>query len=240
MVATFTQARYIDIAGENGAAMTRKWVQLRQLTDKVDIIPLLNYDAADRQRMTTFLLGLMNIVAPVLGPNAVKAMLTLAMEKGGIEQHDILKIEGADGSVTNVQQEIEAMLQDPDVHPVVKMDDPHLICIQMANMAMAKDMMRYQQTGQQPPDRQNMLEYIEMHKGMLQQQQIMMQMQQIQQGVAQGGPKGKPVQARPDGGPGDEIGGARQNGQAVGQGNAGPMSAAGLTGQNSPMAGMPQ
>lgn len=233
MVNSFTQARYINIMGEDGATMTRRWTMPREITDKLDIVPMMSFNDAEKQRMIQFLLGLMNVVAPVMGPGAVKSLLVLSMEKFGIDQSDIAKIEESEGSLTSVQQEIETMLQDPQYQVKVRMEDPHSVCIQMAQMAMAQEASRYESMGAPPPPMDNLMEYVQIHEGMLEQQRLMEAMQQM---MAGGGPglQGKPVQGRSDGGPGDEEGGARQTGQAVGVGNQGPMSAAGLTGQGSP------
>src|SRR5690606_331917 len=104
--------------------------------------------------------------------------------------------------------------------PEVRMSDPHPICIQQAMIAMQQDMQRYLDIGMPPPDYANIQEYIQLHEGMFQQQQIMMAQQAMMAGAPpEQGPQGKPKQGRADGGPGDEIGGAKQTGQAVGVGN---------------------
>lgn len=233
MVNTFTESRYIEIVGEDGATMTRRWTMPREITDKLEIVPMVSFNEGEKQRMIQFLLGLMNVVAPALGPPSVKALLKLAMEKFGIDSSDIAKIEGTAGSTTSVQQELQSMFQDPDSQVEVRMEDPHQVCIQMAYAALEMDKMRYEQEGMPQPDRANVMEYIQLHEGMMQQQQMMQMMQQMQEQGPQPPMQGKPVQGRADGGPGTEQGDARQMGQAVGVGNQGPMSAAGLTGQGS-------
>lgn len=234
MVNSFTESRYTDIVGEDGMTMTRKWTTPKEVTDKIDLVPMISFNEGEKQRMIQFLLGLMNIVAPVMGPPSVKALLKLAMEKFGIDPSDIAKIEGSSGSATNVHQEVEAMLHDPDSQVEVRMEDPHQLCIQVAAASLAMDKLRYEQLGLPQPERANVMEYIKMHEAMIQQQQMMAMMQQMAQGgPPEQGPQGKPVQGRADGGPGDDQGDARQTGQAVGAGNKGPMSAAGLTGQGS-------
>lgn len=233
MVNSFTVSRYTDIVGEDGQTMTRRWTMPKEITDKLDIVPLIKFDDADKQRATQFLLGMTNIMAPVMGPKVIMAISTLAMEKFGLSSEDIEKIRGSEGDITNVHQEIQAMLQDPDYKVEIRMEDPHRVCIIQAQMAMQQNTQRYQEAGLPVPPMDNLKEYIQMHVGLLQQQQLMAQMQQLQAASGQKEPQGKPKQERSDGGPGDEEGGARQNGQAVGVGNKGPMSAAGLTGQGS-------
>lgn len=234
LVNSFNQSRYIDIVGENGATMTRRWTMPREITDKLDIVPMISFDDANKQRMSQLFMGIMNIVAPVMGPNSVKELLKLVLRYNRVPETDIAKIEGANGSLTNVHQEVEAMLQDPDLVVEVKMEDPHPICIQMAQMALIKEQARAIQFGYEFIPPLNIQEYIATHEAMLQQQQMMQAMQMMMAGGApEQGPKGKPKQGRADGGPGSEQGGARQDGQAAGQGNQGPMSAAGLTGAGS-------
>lgn len=237
MVNTFTTSRYVQIVGEDGMTLTNRWTMPSEITDKLDVVPLVSFNDGEKQRMAQFLMGIMNIIAPLpqLPPN-VKAVLQITMEKMGFDSIDIDRVIGADGSMTNVQQEIKAMLADPDLSPVVKMEDPHVVCIQMAQMTLAKEQQRYAEMGMPAPDFANIIEYIQTHEGLLEQQQLLAQMQQAMGGgleQGQGELRGKPVQARADGGPGTEEGGARQVGQFVGAGNKGPMSSAGLTGQGS-------
>ncbi len=237
MVNSFTAARYVPIVGEDGMTLQNRWTKPNEITDKLDVRPMVAFNDSEKQRATQFLLGLMNIIAPLpqMPPN-VKALLQLAMEKFGLDSSDIQRVLGADGSLTNVHQEIQAMLADPDLSPVVKMEDPHMVCIQMAQMTLMKEQQRYAEMGMPPPQFANIMEYIQLHEGLLQQQQLLAMLQQPPGGgpeQGQGEMQGKPVQARADGGPGTEEGGARQTGQSVGAGNKGPMSAAGLTGQGS-------
>lgn len=236
MVNRFTTSRYVDILGEDGETMTQRWTMPREVTDNLEFVPAMTFTEGERQKAVQFLMGAMNTVAPVLGPKAVKELLSASMEMYGIDSDVIARIMDAEGTTTSVQQEIEAMLHDPDLRVKVRMEDNHIVCIQMAQIALAQDSQYFAQTGQPQPDRSNVMEYIQIHEGMLEQQRLLESMQAIGLASPQGnetGLQGKPKQARPDGGPGSEEGAARQTGQAVGEGNKGMLSAAGLTGQGS-------
>src|SRR5690606_17838055 len=112
---TFTAGRYVHIVGEDGTTLTRRWVRPSEVTDELDIVPMIQFNEAEKQRMSQFFLGLINILAPVQGPEVVLELAKLAMEKYGVDQCDIDRVTNSVGSYTNVHQEIEAMLLDPDL-----------------------------------------------------------------------------------------------------------------------------
>lgn len=234
MVANFTTSRYVEIAGEDGTTLTREWVTPQELTDKLDIVMMVKFNDAEKQRMSQFFLGLINILAPVQGPAVTLEIAKIAMEKFGVDQCDIDRVMQRAGSTTNVQQEIETMLIDPDYTVEVRMDDPHPVCIQMAIAAIEHEQDKALANGLPFEMPRNLIEYIQMHEAMMRQQATLMQMQSLGiGGPMQGEQQGKPKQGRSDGGPGDDIGGTKQDGQSAGGGNKGPMSAAGMTGQGS-------
>lgn len=234
MVNSFTTSRYIELVGEDGATMSREWTMPKEITDNLDIVPAVFFDEGTKQRLSQLFLGLTNILAPVAGPEVVVELATIAMEQAGVPQDMIERVLKKQGDITNVHQEIEAMLQNPDLQVEVKMSDPHPVCIMYAQISLAQLQQRAMELGQPFVPPQNMMEYIAIHQSMQQQLDTMAAMQAMMQGGGpEQGPKGKPKQERNDGGPSSEEGGARQDGQAAGVGNQGPMSAAGLTGQGS-------
>src|SRR5690606_28273412 len=166
MVNSFTKSRYIPIVGEDGATMENRWTMPKEITDKLDIVPQVFFDEGTKQRLSQLFLGLTNVLAPVAGPEVVIELATIAMEQAGVPQAQIERVLKKQGDVTNVHQEIEAMLQDPDIRPEVKMGDPHPVCIMFAQIAMQQLAQRAAMMGVpfEPP--QNVQEYIALHEAM--------------------------------------------------------------------------
>jgi len=233
VVDSFTTSRFIDIVGEDGSTLTQQWVMPNELTDKLEVEPMVSLDQGDKQRLAQTLMGMANILATIF-PEGAKEVALLAMRYSGISETDIAKIEGAGGSLTNVYQEIESMVHDPELKVEVRMDDPHPVCIQMAQTAIMEIQKRAMDLGIEPQDTSNLDEYIQVHTAMQQHIEMQAQMQAMLTGEdPNAGPKGKPKQAPKGGEPDSEEGDARQGAQFDSPGNKGPMSAAGLTGQGS-------
>jgi hypothetical protein len=223
-----TRGQWVEKAGEEGAATQLIWVTPSDITDKVEVVPQVSFDDANNMAMAQFLMALSNVYGPFLMPPEIRAMLTVCLQLGRVPKKYVEQIEQSMGSVTNVQQEIEAMLADENCRPKINMSDPHPICIAMAEMAMMQRAQIMQQHGMPFTPPLNIIEYIQQHTAMLQQMQMLAAMQQPQQ--EQGGVKGKSKQ-QPKSGPDDAQGETRQIAQGNSPSDAGNMTNGGMTGQ---------
>jgi hypothetical protein len=221
-----TRGQWIEKAGEEGAATQLIWVTPSDITDKVEVVPQVSFDDANNMAMAQFLMALSNVFGRMLLPPEVRAMLMVCLQLGRVPRKFVEQIEQSFGSITNVQQEIEAMLRDENCRPKINMSDPHPICIAMAEMALVQQATILQQHGLPFMPPQNITEYIEAHKAMLMQMQMLTQLQQPQDA----GPKGNPVQ-QPNDGPNDAKGETRQIAQNNSPSDAGAMTNGGMTGQ---------
>lgn len=237
VLVSFTRSRNVEILGEDGMTISNRWIRPCDLTDKIEHQMLVDFNDANKAQQAQFLLSLVNVFAPMLMPPEIRAMLEVCMRLGKLSRQDVQKIEQSLGSLTNAQQEVEAMLIDSDLKPHIRMDDPHPICIFLAEQALGMEMQKAMATGMPPPPRDNIIQYIETHKAMDMQMKAIAAMQQPEQAA---GPKGKPKQ-EPKDGPSGEEGNARKEAQQGSPADGGIQSPAGMTGMamsNPKMAGL--
>jgi hypothetical protein len=226
MLISMTRGRMIRAAGEDGATFEETWIRPSDLTDRMEIIPMISFSDLQEERQSQFLIAMMNVFAPFLMPQEIRSIWKICMRKGGLSTNDLDEIEGSLGSYTDVQQEVDAMLADPSVKPEPRMDDPHPLCITVASMALQNRLGQYQMMGLMPPEHAvaNLMDYIQKHEAMFQQQQMIAKLMAPQEET-----KGKPKNEEPKDGK-DSQSDARQKGQQASPPDNGMDTNGGLTG----------
>ncbi len=230
MLISVTRGRMVKVAGEDGATFNEQWITPADLTDRMEMIPMISFNDIMEQQQSQFLIAMMNVFGQFLMPEEVRSIWKICLRKGGLSTHEIEEIEGSLGSYTDVKQEVDAMLADAGCNPVPRMDDPHPLCVAVATAALNQRLNEYQMLmlPVQPEAVGNLMKYIQTHEAMFQQQQMIAQLM-----TPQDGPNGKPKNEPPK--DGDESKG-RQSGQAASPADKGMMTNGGLTGTASPPA----
>lgn len=225
VIKTTTRGRMIKAIGEDGAAFEAKWITPSDLTDRVEIVPTVSFNDLMERQQSQFIIAMMNVFAPVLQPQEIRAMWKICIRKGGLSQADIEEIEGSLGSYTDVKQEVEAMLADPSIKPNVNEADPHPLCIAVATVALRQRQMMLQAQGAvvMPDMFQNVQEYIAVHDSMFEHQMMVAKL------MTPPPTKGKP-QNEPPKEKADEQSSAREDAQDSSPADNGMATAAGLTG----------
>lgn len=129
---------YIRVCGETGAAM--KGVDYRsadEVLTKFEIAPVATFDFALKLRKMQSITQIANIFGPFLSPPEIRSLLSLALRSSDFTEQEVQEIQGSAGTITDVFDEIKAMLADPSVQPVVRPDDNHLMVMQVAQQIEA-------------------------------------------------------------------------------------------------------
>lgn len=224
MLISVTRGRMITVAGEDGATFDEQWITPAELTDRLEMVPMISFNDLMEQQQSQFLIAMVNVFGQFLMPQEIRAIWKVCMRKGGLSTADIDEIEGSLGSYTDVKQEVDAMLANAECKPIPRMDDPHPLCIAVASAALNQRLDEFQMMGLpvQPEMVGNLMAYIQAHQAMFQEQQMVAQLMTPQEG-----PKGKPANEPPKKG-GESKG--RERGQDASPADKGMMTNGGLTG----------
>lgn len=242
VVMNFTESRYVEVAGSDGTQIDqRKWIQPKDVTDKVKIVAPNTFDYGQMQIEAQLLISLCNVFMPMMPPQQASQIMRLILQKSRIPRHEINDIMNPPGSPEQIMKDIKAMADDPNFNPQVKMEDNHQLCLSYGGIMAQQFLETGGQLGinQQQP---NFDSWMQQHQVLAQQQMDMMMAQMPPQGVGgpqspngNGAPKGPPQQVPPpDQQPNDAAGMARRTGQAHGPSDNGVRTNSGLTGRAAP------
>jgi hypothetical protein len=248
MFLNFTDGQWINVAGEAGVMMSRvKFVTPDQISNRFEIIPTATFDFADRNTKAQQLIAMLNVDARTsfMTPETYFKQKAGILEYMGFPRKQANEWTNNAGVGTDPMEEIKAMIENEQVLPQIRPDDPHEICLMLAQDAIMQDQLVGEAQAMGNPEaagiefknlgaRYNFTQYIKMHQMYL----VIMQAQQAQAQAEQAGPddngNGGDKKTAPQNNPNPPTTQEGTEARQPGQFNSAPdggMSAMGMTGQ---------
>lgn len=207
----FSGERWIAAQGEGGAAIAKEQrpVTRRDLTNRFKVISAVTYDYASRPARLNHILALLNISSQVITPTSFYKLLGAAMELMEMPREIIDSVTDNEGRGTDPQDELNAMKVNKWYQPKVRPDDDHARALIMLT-GMIDEMNAanpLDEAGSLFAAQENVKMWSADHLYYFNQQQALLEQQAMM-----ADPKGKAEQ-RPNDGPSDKQGQARQTAQ---------------------------
>lgn len=192
IIKNYTADDWMRTNGEKGAVMVgAPPMTIEQMDNHFVVAPVGTFDFMNQANIVMEVGNLSNVFGAFLAPDQGQRAFAVALSHTRVSKAEIEMIMGSKGDYTKVDQEIQAMVNDPWTDIEVKMSDDHQLAISAVMMTAQGNPM----TGKMPMPEfiqyPSVIKYLEQHQMFLMAE---MQMQSAMQDAKARTPNGNPKQ----------------------------------------------